>query len=114
MRRRQCGRRNSEAGSMLRALIASSNCECCVMQQLSNAAQCPITGDPAGRRLQQLVASPLWIRGWVALGVLVRIVLVLTGNGHMRFSDERDYDSIAAALLAGDGFFSRGQTSAFR
>lgn len=84
------------------------------MQPLSSVAECPIMGDPAGRRLQQVVASPLWIPGWVAFGVLVRIVLVLTGNGHIGFLDERDYDSIATALLAGDGFSLRGQPSAVR
>jgi hypothetical protein len=69
--------------------------------------------DGAGR-LHRAVTSTLWLPGWVALGLLVRIALVLNGRGNFGFADERDYDSIATALLAGDGFSLRGEPSAFR
>jgi hypothetical protein len=70
--------------------------------------------DGAASRLQRAVTSPLWLPGWVALGLLVRIALVLNQRGNFGFADERDYDSIATALLAGDGFSLRGEPSAFR
>src|SRR5258708_3845508 len=68
----------------------------------------------AAARLHRAVTSPLWLPGWVALGLLVRIALVLHQRGNFAFKDEGDYDSIATALLAGNGFSLRGEPSAFR
>jgi len=70
--------------------------------------------DGAAARVQRAVTSPFWLPGWVALGLLVRIALVLNQRGNFGFADERDYDSIATSLLAGDGFSLRGEPSAFR
>jgi hypothetical protein len=70
--------------------------------------------DGAAARLHRAVTSPLWLPGWVALGLLVRIALVLHQRGNFAFKDEGDYDSIATALLAGNGFSLRGEPSAFR
>src|ERR1700682_2342968 len=71
-------------------------------------------GAGAAARLHRAVTSPLWLPAWVALGLLVRIALVLNQGGNLGFKDERDYDSIATGLLAGDGYSLRGEPSAFR
>src|SRR5258708_19839167 len=68
----------------------------------------------AAARLHRAVTSPLWLPGWVALGLLVRIALVLHQRGNFAFKDEGDYDSIATALLAGNGFSLRGEPPPFR
>jgi len=65
-------------------------------------------------RFHRIVTSRLWLLAWVALGLLLRIALVVHGKGNLAFSDERDYDALATALLESNGFWLRGQASAYR
>jgi hypothetical protein len=111
---RECGRRDTGTRSKLRPMPADSNWGRCAMRRPGDASECPMVADPVTGRLRRVVTSSLWIPGWVGLGVLMRVVLVFNGGGHFAFADERDYDSIATALLAGDGFSLHGQPSAFR
>ncbi|HJL24787.1 MAG TPA: hypothetical protein RMH80_21280, partial [Polyangiaceae bacterium LLY-WYZ-15_(1-7)] len=64
--------------------------------------------------LERLLGHRAFVPGVALLGLLARLALVGLLGGELRFWDERDYDRIARALLAGEGFDRGFGPTAFR
>jgi hypothetical protein len=63
---------------------------------------------------KRAIESKGWVPAWSCAGLVARLVLVVAAGGAPRFYDERDYDQIAEALRAGQGFASLAGPTAFR